>query len=91
MKGPPLTRQIIISAKMKSLSIKSIVEFRTKSDKGKKNFALALKKDNKKLENEGGGDYWISCLSAISNSFRMDDLKPIVERKGELEERFGRD
>ncbi len=51
---------------MKKLSVKSIIEFRNKSDKSKKNFAAALKIDKAKVETEGGGDYWISSLVLLA-------------------------
>lgn len=74
---------------MKNLSIKSVIEFKGKSDRGKKNFATALKKDKAKVDTEGGGNYWVSCLSAIHNSFKLDDLQSIINRRGELEEKYG--
>jgi hypothetical protein len=73
---------------MKKLSIKRIVEFRSKSDKAKKTFATALKTDKPNLDLEGGGDYWISCLSAISNSYKANDLQIIINKKDELEDKF---
>ena len=59
---------------MKKLSIKEIIEFSGKSDKSKKTFALNLKIDKQKKDSEGGGDYWISCLSAISSGFKDENL-----------------
>jgi len=74
---------------MKKLSIKRVVEFRSKSDRTKKSFVVALKEDKAKIdpESKGGGDYWVSCLSAISNSFKLHDLKYIIEKRSELEEK----
>jgi hypothetical protein len=74
---------------MKKLSIKNIVEFRGKSDRSKKYFATDLTIDKVKVDTEGGGDYWVSCLSAISNSFKSDDLKYIIDKRGEVEEKHG--
>ena len=66
---------------MQALSIKKIVEFRGKSDRSKKTFALALKRDKLKPETDGGGDYWISCLSAISNSYKANDIESIIAKR----------
>ena len=73
---------------MKKLSIKDLIEFSGKSDKSKKTFALNLKIDKKKSDAEGGGDYWISCLSAISNGFRYNDNGIILDKIHELEEKY---
>ena len=58
---------------MKELSIKDIIDFRGKSDRSKKTFATNLKLETEKNETEGGGDYWVSCLSTISNSYKDND------------------
>jgi hypothetical protein len=73
---------------MKKIPIKRIIEFRRKSDKAKKNFATNLSKDREKSNGDGGGDYWISCLSAISNSFKFNDLKLVSNKKDELEGKY---
>lgn len=72
---------------MKNLSVKEIVEFRSKSERAQKNFANNIKIDRNKVENdsEGGGDYWITCLSAISNSYKLRDVQPILAKREELE------
>jgi hypothetical protein len=73
---------------MKTLSIKSIIEFRDKSDKSKKTFSSSLKSNKVKAHAEGGGDYWITCLSAISSSFKSVDLKFVIDKRVELEEKY---
>lgn len=73
---------------MKKLSIKDIVEFRSKTDRAKKNFATSLKVDKIKVNTEGGGDYWVTSLSAISNSYKSNDLQFIIEKKEELEKKY---
>lgn len=73
---------------MKKLTIKKIVEFRSKQDKGKKNFATDLNIDKAKAGTESGGDYWITSLSAISNSFKADNLQSINDKRNELEEKL---
>lgn len=73
---------------MQKLTIKRIIEFRSKSDKSKKNFAAALKIDKPKTDTESGGDYWVSCLSAISNAYKANDLQAIIDKKDELENKY---
>lgn len=70
---------------MKKITIKDIIKFRNKSDKNKKNFVSNLKLDPKKNNPESGGDYWISCLTAISNSYKLDNLQFIINKRDELD------
>jgi hypothetical protein len=73
---------------MEKISGKKLVQFRHKSDRAKKSFAVGLKKNKVKSNAESGGDYWISSLSAISNSFKFDDLQYIIDKKGEIEDKL---
>lgn len=73
---------------MKKLSIKKIIEFRRKSDRSKKTFAQNLKLERDRKESDGGGDYWVSSLSAISNSYKRNNLQFIRDKVYELEEKF---
>lgn len=73
---------------MRKISIKNIIEFRKKSEKSKKKFATDLKLNLEKTNSDSGGDYWISSLSAISNSYRFNDLKIIKDKIEELEEKL---
>lgn len=72
---------------MRTLSVKNIIDFARKSDRSKKSFADNLKLETKKKIDDGGGDYWITSISAISNSFRSNDLSFIITKKAELEEK----
>jgi hypothetical protein len=58
---------------MKRITIKKLIEFRSKNDKTKKTFVANLKRNKKAEDSSGGGDYWISCLSAIGNVFKYND------------------
>ena len=73
---------------MRKLNIKELVDFRRKSDRAKQNFALNLKLNRVESEAEGGGDYWVSSVSAIVQSFKHNDLQPVLDRRSELEEKF---
>jgi hypothetical protein len=66
--------------RMRKITIKNVVNFRKKSARGKKNFAVSLKVEKVKVVLEGGGDYWASCLSALSNGFRSHNFE-IIENK----------
>ncbi|WP_127132978.1 hypothetical protein [Pseudoflavitalea rhizosphaerae] len=74
---------------MKKISIKELIEFRRKSDRGKKTFADNLKSNKIEVPTEGGGDYWIASLSAICNSYRLDDIELVDDKidvlKGKLQ------
>jgi hypothetical protein len=71
---------------MRKLSIKNLSDFRSKSEKSKKMFASSLQKE--RAEKSGtGGDYWVSCLSAIARAFKVDDLQLIVDKIDELDAR----
>jgi len=73
---------------MKTLSIKSLIEFRRKIPNGKKNFAAAVRSNKPGTPGDGGGDYWVSCLSAIRRSFKINNLQPILDRRADLEDRY---
>ena len=73
---------------MKKIPVKDIINFRGKSDRSKKTFATNLRLDTEKNETEGGGDYWVSCLSTISNSYKFNDSSLINDKIYELEEKF---
>ena len=74
---------------MKKLSVKKIIEFRSKSDRAKKNFATDIKLNKPKpQQEEGGGDYWISSVSAIARAYRENSLQIIHEKIQELQDKF---
>ncbi len=73
---------------MKKLSIKDIIDFRGKSDRSKKTFVTNLKLEIEKKEIDSGGDYWVSCLSTISNSYKNNDSALINDKIYELENKF---
>jgi hypothetical protein len=75
---------------MRKLSIKEIIEFRRKSDKSKQTFVVNLKMPKEKKDTDGGGDYWVSCLSTISNGYRNNDHTIIIDKIHELEEKYER-
>ncbi len=72
---------------MKRISVKNLIDFRKRSSNGKKTFVASLKSNNAKPQTEGGGNYWISSLSAILRSYRNNDLEPIDLKIDELQEK----
>lgn len=73
---------------MKELSIKEIIEFVDKSDKSKRIFVQKLKQESERKDSGDGPDYWVTSLSAISNSFKNNNLQFIKDKAYELEEKF---
>ncbi|WP_295129099.1 hypothetical protein [uncultured Chitinophaga sp.] len=74
---------------MRKLSVKKLVDFRRKSARGKKTFVENIKSTKIETPTEGGGDYWISSISAIANSFKEDDLRFIDSKIEDLYGRIG--
>lgn len=68
---------------MEKVSIKKLIQFLNKSDRSKITFASNLTKEKNKSNSSSGGDYWISCLSAIRNSFKYNN-KHLLDEKIEL-------
>lgn len=74
---------------MKKVTVKNLIEFRSKnSDRTKLTFVNNLKKDKKKSDDDSGGDYWISCLSAIRNTFKYSDEDLLDEKIDLLHEKI---
>ena len=65
---------------MKKVTVKNLIEFRGKNERTKITYVHNLKKEKKKTEESSGGDYWISCLSAIRNSFKENDETLLDEK-----------
>lgn len=68
---------------MEKVTVKNLIEFRGKNDQTKITFVNNLKKEKQKSDGDSGGDYWISCLSAIRNTFRYD-IKDLLDEKIDL-------
>lgn len=69
---------------MKKISVKDLVDFRRKSTRGKKTFVESIKSPKIEVTTTGGGDYWISGLSAICNSYKINNFNLIDEKIDEL-------
>jgi hypothetical protein len=66
---------------MEKLTVKNLIKFRGKNDRTKITFANNLKKEKiKSDENPSGGDYWISSLSAIRNTFKFGNADLLDEK-----------
>jgi hypothetical protein len=64
---------------MKKISVKNIVVFRNKSEKNQKTFLNNLNKE-KDVNAEGGGDYWVRSLSALSASVKEKSAEPVKNK-----------
>ncbi|WP_321332530.1 hypothetical protein [uncultured Bacteroides sp.] len=69
---------------MKKISINNLVEFRSKSPKSKHSFAADLKSGKEKVSTGKGGNYWVSCVSAINKSYKLNDFQPLANKRDEL-------
>ncbi|MFH6992456.1 hypothetical protein [Flavobacterium sp. FlaQc-48] len=64
---------------MEKISLNKLIDFRRRSDKAKLSFINSINKAEVK-ESDGGGDYWVSCVSAINYIFKTDDTS-FIEKK----------
>jgi hypothetical protein len=64
---------------MKKISVKNIVTFRSKPEKNQKAFLNNLDKD-KGANSEGGGDYWVRSLSALSAAVKEKSAEPVKKK-----------
>ena len=66
---------------MEKIRIKELVQFRRKSERSKITLVNNLKLNKtSEIDSSSGGDYWISCLSAIANSFKYDTIEFLGEK-----------
>jgi len=78
---------------MEKITIKELIEFREKSGVRKKNFAnkLKTKKPKEKVstdEENGGGDYWVSCTSCIQRVFKSGSKDEYDDKIEDLQARY---
>ncbi|MER3374827.1 MAG: hypothetical protein RIM83_09365 [Allomuricauda sp.] len=73
---------------MKKVTVKNLIEFRGKNERTRITFVNNLKKEKKKSEDDSGGDYWISCLSAVRNLFKYDNEDLLDDKISELAEKI---
>lgn len=66
---------------MKKISVKDVVRFRNNTDRTKKSLLSSLlKKEDIKSEGEGGGDYWVRSLSALSSAVKEGNTDPVKNK-----------
>jgi hypothetical protein len=73
---------------MKALSIKEVIRFRNKKDSNRIVFAKTLMRNTEVKDLDSGGDYWVSCVSAICNSYRFNDPQYIDDKISLLEKKI---
>ena len=65
---------------MEKISLSKLIDFRRKTDKTKLSFINNINKAEISESDGGGGDYWVSCVSAINYIFKTDDTS-FIEKK----------
>lgn len=73
---------------MEKITVKKLIEFRGKNDKTKITLVKNLNKEKTKSADGSGGDYWISCLSAIRNTFKYGNANLLDEKIELLEDKI---
>lgn len=74
---------------MDKISINKVVEFRRKTNRSQSTFVNNLNKP-KQEDSSGGGNYWVTSVSAVSNFYRTDDNEIIIDKLNELLEKMGK-
>lgn len=69
---------------MKKISVNNIIIFRQKSEKSQQTFLNYLKKKSLIETSEGGGNYWVRSLSAMSNAFKENSTNPLKDKISEI-------
>jgi hypothetical protein len=72
---------------MRKLSIKNIIEFRKKSLRSRQTLIRNLRVIKKASEG-GGGDYWVTGISALSSAFKANDNQIIKDKIIDLSNRY---
>lgn len=72
---------------MKKISVKNIIAFRSKPEKNQKAFLNNLDKD-KGANPEGGGDYWVRSLSALSAAVKEKSAEPVKKKISDISNDF---
>lgn len=73
---------------MEKITIKDLIKFRGKNDRTKITFVKNLNKEKIKPADSSGGDYWISCLSAIRNTFKSGNTNLLDEKINMLSDKI---
>ena len=68
---------------LEKLPVKKIVQFRRLSKNRRETFTNNLK-ISKKSTSDGGGNYWVRSVSAISNAFKENDTSYIIDKIDEV-------
>lgn len=73
---------------MEKITVKELIKFRGKNDRTKITFVKNLNKEKIKSTDSSGGDYWISCLSAIRNTFKSGNTDLLDEKISMLSDKI---
>ncbi len=70
---------------MRKLTIKNLIDFQREPKERKKSYIRGLNLNDVAKKSKGGGDYWTICVSAITKSFKEDDIRYISDKIDEFE------
>jgi len=74
---------------MEKIRVKELIKFRRKSERSRITLVNNLKSNNSpENDSSSGGDYWISCLSAIANTFKYYNIELLNEKIDLLTEKI---
>lgn len=73
---------------MKKITVRNLIDFKAKSDRAKITFVNKLRAEKIKVKGDDGGDYWISCVSAIRNVFKLNDGSLLEKKIAEIQEKL---
>lgn len=75
---------------MQALSVKKILQFRHMSERRKRSFISKIFSSTLPAKNEGGGNYWITSISAVSQSFKRKSNSNVIEKRIQLEDKYAK-
>lgn len=75
---------------LEKLPVKKLVEFRRLSKTRKVTFANKLKVGKKSTADNGGGNYWVRSVSAISSAFKKNANSYIIDKIEEVTNLYDR-
>lgn len=74
---------------MKALSVKEIIDFKRKQDRGKRNFVAKMKSEVEKVETDKEPrDYWVIGLSAVGNVCKDGNFQALKDKIEEVERKL---
>lgn len=70
------------------MTVKDLVNFRKKKDKGKKAFVEKIKSNKVEPPSKAGGNYWASSFSAVCRSYKDLDISIVDGKIDDLQKKL---